>query len=77
MRAAVFVLVLSAAALAGYLRDLAWPGVHEGGRLEIVQGEDMGRTSRLFGRTLREAGEVTRVHVGGGAVVMMDGLLHL
>ena len=37
----------------------------------------MGRPSRLFGRTMREAGEVTRVHVGGGAVVMMDGLLHL
>ncbi len=35
------------AALAGYLRDLAWPGLEGGGRLEIVQGEDMGMRSRL------------------------------
>ena len=35
------------AALAGYLRDLRWPGVEGGGRIEIVQGEDMGLRSRL------------------------------
>jgi PhzF family phenazine biosynthesis protein len=32
------------AALAGYLRDLGWP---HGGRMEVVQGEDMGMRSRL------------------------------
>jgi PhzF family phenazine biosynthesis protein len=32
------------AALAGYLRDLGWP---HGGRIEVVQGEDMGMRSRL------------------------------
>ena len=33
------------AALAGYLREIGWP---HGGRIEIVQGEDMGMRSRLF-----------------------------
>lgn len=56
----------------------ALPDAGEGERAwRIHQGEDMGRTSRLFGRTLREAREVTRVHVGGGAVLMMEGQLHL
>jgi PhzF family phenazine biosynthesis protein len=32
------------AALAGYLRDLGWP---HGGRIEVVQGEDMGMRSLL------------------------------
>lgn len=32
------------AALAGYLRDLGWP---HGGRIEVIQGEDMGKRSRL------------------------------
>lgn len=32
------------AALAGYLRDIRWP---HGGRIEVVQGEDMGMRSRL------------------------------
>lgn len=32
------------AALAGYLRDIGWP---HGGRIEVVQGEDMGMRSRL------------------------------
>jgi PhzF family phenazine biosynthesis protein len=32
------------AALAGYLRDLGWP---HGGRIEVIQGEDMGLRSRL------------------------------
>jgi PhzF family phenazine biosynthesis protein len=34
----------AAAALGGYLRDLAWPS---GGAIEILQGEDMGTPSRL------------------------------
>lgn len=32
------------AALAGYLRDIGWP---HGGRIEVIQGEDMGMRSRL------------------------------
>ena len=32
------------AALAGYLRDIAWP---HGGAIDVVQGEDMGMLSRL------------------------------
>ncbi|MEO6918242.1 MAG: PhzF family phenazine biosynthesis protein [Collimonas sp.] len=32
------------AALAGYLRDIAWP---HGGAIELIQGEDMGCRSRL------------------------------
>lgn len=32
------------AAFAGYLRDIGWP---HGGRIEVVQGEDMGMRSRL------------------------------
>ena len=43
----------------------------------IHQGDDMGRPSRLHGRTRREDGEVSAVHVGGGAVVMMEGVLHV
>ena len=34
----------AAAALGGYLRDLGWP---HGGRIAVVQGEDMGMRSRL------------------------------
>jgi PhzF family phenazine biosynthesis protein len=34
----------AAAALAGYLRDLGWP---HGGRIDLVQGEDMGQRSLL------------------------------
>ncbi len=33
------------AAFCGYLRDLGWP---HGGRIEVIQGEDMGMRSRLF-----------------------------
>lgn len=46
-------------------------------RWQIRQGEDMGRPSRLLGRTMRESDEVASVHVGGGAVVMMEGALHV
>jgi len=47
-----------AAALAGYLRDLGWP---HGGRIEIVQGEDMGMRSRLTAEIGTEAGSSIRV----------------
>lgn len=56
----------------------ALPNAGEGEHAwQIRQGEDMGRPSRLLGRTMRESGEVASVHVGGGAVVMMEGALHV
>ncbi|MDK4740741.1 PhzF family phenazine biosynthesis protein [Rhizobium sp. CNPSo 3464] len=49
------------AALAGYLRDIAWP---HGGAIDIIQGEDMGMRSRLradipaaVGSSIRVSGE--------------------
>ena len=49
------------AALAGYLRDLHWPGLERGGRLEIVQGEDMGMRSRLTAEFSAVPGSSIRV----------------
>ncbi len=49
------------AALAGYLRDLHWPGLERGGRLEIVQGEDMGMRSRLTAEVSAVPGSSIRV----------------
>jgi len=46
------------AALAGYLRDIGWP---HGGRIEVVQGEDMGMRSRLTAQIGDEAGASIRV----------------
>ena len=46
------------AALAGYLRDLGWP---HGGRIEVVQGEDMGMRSRLSADIGPAAGGSIRV----------------
>ncbi len=46
------------AALAGYLRDLGWP---HGGRIEVVQGEDMGMRSRLTADMSPEPGASIRV----------------
>ncbi len=48
----------AAAALAGYLRDLAWP---HGGAIEIIQGEDMGMPSRLCAEITGEPGASIRV----------------
>lgn len=48
----------AAAALAGYLRDLDWP---HGGKLEIVQGVDMGAPSRLRAEFSTEPGSSIRV----------------
>jgi PhzF family phenazine biosynthesis protein len=48
----------AAAALAGYLRDLGWP---HGGRIEILQGEDMGVPSRLGAEITSEVGASIRV----------------
>ena len=46
------------AALAGYLRDLGWP---HGGRIEIVQGEDMGMRSLITAEFTNEIGSPIRV----------------
>jgi PhzF family phenazine biosynthesis protein len=46
------------AALAGYLRDLGWP---HGGRIDIVQGEDMGMRSRLHAAIPATPGSSIRV----------------
>jgi len=48
----------AAAAMAGYLRDLAWP---HGGSIEIVQGEDIGMRSRLRAEFSSIAGSSVRV----------------
>jgi len=46
------------AAFAGYLRDLEWP---HGGRIEVVQGEDMGMRSRLTAEIGADKGSSIRV----------------
>ena len=48
----------AAAALAGYLRDIGWP---HGGKIEILQGEDMGVPSRLTAEITSEPGASIRV----------------
>jgi trans-2,3-dihydro-3-hydroxyanthranilate isomerase len=42
----------------------------------VEQGVDMGRPSLLLGRTEKRGGIVTRVHVAGHAVPVMQGLLN-
>jgi PhzF family phenazine biosynthesis protein len=46
------------AALAGYLRELGWP---HGGRIDVVQGEDMGARSLLHADIGPESGSSIRV----------------
>lgn len=53
------------AALAGYLRDIAWP---HGGAIDIVQGEDMGMRSRLRAEIPPTAG--SSIRVSGAARIM-------
>jgi PhzF family phenazine biosynthesis protein len=48
----------AAAALAGYLRDIAWQGEN---RFEILQGEDMGSPSRLVVEFTLNKGESVKV----------------
>lgn len=55
----------AAAAFAGYLRDVGWP---HNGRIEIVQGEDMGMKSFLTAEIPDEPGSSIRV---SGAARMM------
>ena len=49
------------AALAGYLRDLGWPGLAAGGRIDVVQGEDMGMRSRLTAELRGVSGSSIRI----------------
>ena len=53
------------AALAGYLRDIAWP---HGGVIDVVQGEDMGMLSRLRADIPPTPG--SSIRVSGSARVM-------
>ena len=53
------------AALAGYLRDIAWP---HGGAIDIVQGEDMGIRSRLRAEFSDQSG--SSIRVSGSARLM-------
>ncbi|MGJ7525721.1 PhzF family phenazine biosynthesis protein [Variovorax sp. GB1P17] len=53
------------AALAGYLRDIAWP---HGGAIDVVQGEDMGMLSRLHADIQPTPG--SSIRVSGTARVM-------
>lgn len=55
----------SSAAFAGYLRDLHWP---HGGRIDFVQGEDMGMRSRICAEISAEPG--ASIRVSGTARVM-------
>jgi PhzF family phenazine biosynthesis protein len=55
----------AAAALAGYLRDLKWP---HGGKIDIVQGEDMGMRSIIRAAISAEVG--ASIRVSGTARVM-------
>jgi len=55
------------AALAGYLRDMAWP---HGGVIDVVQGEDMGMRSCLRAEITPEPG--SSIRVSGSARVMHD-----
>jgi PhzF family phenazine biosynthesis protein len=57
----------AAAALAGYLRDIRWPG---GRNIEILQGQEMGAPSRLLvqfsdreGESVRVSGETRHIRV--------------
>ena len=55
------------AALAGYLRDIAWP---HGGAIDIVQGEDMGMPSRLRAEIPPTPG--SSIRVSGTARIMQS-----
>jgi PhzF family phenazine biosynthesis protein len=57
----------ASAAFAGYLRDLGWP--HEG-RIELIQGSDMGMPSRIHAEIPDEKG--SSIRVSGVARLMTD-----
>ena len=66
----------AAAAFAGVFNRFERPGdgVH---RLTIAQGEDMGRASRIELEIDVQAGNVSRVRIGGESVHVMQGTLSL
>lgn len=64
------------AALAGVLADTG-PGAPERQRWTVVQGVEMGRPSRLDLEADVSAGGITAVRVGGGAVLMIEGVLSI
>lgn len=53
------------AAFAGYLRDIGWP---HAGKIEVIQGEDMGMLSRLHAAFSSEPG--SSIRVSGQARIM-------
>jgi PhzF family phenazine biosynthesis protein len=55
------------AALAGYLRDIAWP---HGGAIDLIQGEDMGMRSYLRAEIPPERG--SSIRVSGHARIMKE-----
>lgn len=55
----------ASAAYAGYLRDISWP--HQG-KIEIIQGVDMGSPSRIFAEISDEKG--SSIRVSGSARLM-------
>lgn len=57
----------STAALAGYLREIAWP---HGGHIDIVQGEDMGMRSRIRADISPVPG--SSIRVSGSARIMQS-----
>lgn len=66
----------AAAALAGVLHDLQRPGDGEATWI-IHQGEDMGRPSRIVLEASVAGGRLAQVRLGGTAVPMSEGVLHL
>lgn len=54
------------AAFAGYLRDIGWP---HAGKIEVIQGEDMGMLSRLHAEFSSEPG--SSIRVSGQARIMV------
>nr|MBF0682894.1 PhzF family phenazine biosynthesis protein [Pseudomonas sp.] len=66
----------AAAALAGMLYDLQRPGAGEA-TWTIHQGEDMGRPSRIVLEASVAEGRLAEVRLGGTAVPMSEGVLHM
>jgi len=66
----------AAAALVAHLAALA-PDSDAERAWRIEQGVEMGRPSLILGRTVKRAGAVREVHVGGGAVPVMQGMLQM
>jgi trans-2,3-dihydro-3-hydroxyanthranilate isomerase len=66
----------AAAALAALLAHLE-PAPDTEIVLAITQGDEMGRPSRISAQAEKRNGAVGRVRVGGAAVIVMEGVLHI